>query len=267
VRDATTYVARHTTAEIEGFCTDLIGSMTGQADPPVHRPSRAADQSFLANGIPAFSTYPFLPEGHPERKSWTGGCGNAWWWHSSADTLDKADIEILALDTRISANGIARLATAETLPLDPGRAAREALQYARDFAVATHGHLDSERFVAAAEKLVEASQQLMQFAQSELPAAQRQALNRALLRFSRVLLPVTYSKGGRHTHDPAEWSPVMHNTPSSLFPGLTEGLGLPALAGQHVYGFVRAGAVRQLNRAVDALNDASRLCRSITGHA
>jgi hypothetical protein len=264
VRDATTYVARHTTAEIEGFCSDLINSMTGQADPPVHRPSRAADQSFLAHGIPAFSTYPFLPEGHPERKSWTGGCANAWWWHSSADTLDKADVDILTLDTRISATGIVRLANAEILPLDPNSAAREILEYATAFAAETDGHLDSARFVAAAETLLAASEELMQFAQSGLSAQQRTQLNRTLMSLSRALLPVTYSKGGRHTHDPAEWSPVMHNTPSSLFPGLTTGLNLKALEGEDLYGFVRTGTVRQLNRAVDALNDASRLCRSVT---
>ncbi|NLG09596.1 MAG: M28 family peptidase, partial [Deinococcales bacterium] len=50
VRGATLYVARHTTAEVEAFCTNLIGDMTGQTSPEVHRPSRAADQSFLANG-------------------------------------------------------------------------------------------------------------------------------------------------------------------------------------------------------------------------
>ena len=32
----------------------------------------------------------------------TGGSANAWWWHSVHDTLDKADVEILALDTKIS---------------------------------------------------------------------------------------------------------------------------------------------------------------------
>ena len=44
-----------------------------------------------------------------------------------------------------------------------------------------------------------------------------------------MLLPVTYSKGGRYTHDPAEWSPIMRNTKSSVFPGLNSGLALSVL--------------------------------------
>ncbi len=72
VRGATQYVARHTTAEVEKFCLSLIEAATEQ-QAPVNRPSRAADQSFLANGVPAFSTYPFLPEGHEYRRSWTDG--------------------------------------------------------------------------------------------------------------------------------------------------------------------------------------------------
>lgn len=100
VRGATQYVARHTTAELEQFCRTMVEGVTGQAQAPVHRPSRAADQSFLANGVPSFSAYPFLPDDHPDRRAWTGGSASAWWWHTEFDTLDKADPQILALDTR-----------------------------------------------------------------------------------------------------------------------------------------------------------------------
>lgn len=266
VRGATMYVARHTTAEVEGFCTDLIHSMTGQSAPPIHRPSRAADQSFLANGVPAFSTYPFLPDGHPERKPWTGGSANAWWWHSSHDTLDKADVEILALDTRISATGIARLANADILPIDPSRAAEEVLEYAREFEAATQGHVNATPFVVAAEELLAASRALMQAAREAVDSggshATRAHVNQVLMQFSRLVLPVVYSKGGRYTHDPAEWSPIMRNARTSLFPGLNPGLALGELVGKHDYDFVRTGVVRQLNRAVDALRDATRWCSS-----
>lgn len=267
VRNATMYVARHTTAEVEGFCTDLIGTMTGQTEPPIHRPSRAADQSFLANGVPSFSTYPFLPDGHPERKPWTGGCANAWWWHSSEDTLDKADIGILAQDTKISLTGVARLCNAALLPIDPSRAAEEILAYAGEFEEATRGHLDATGFVTEAQALLEATQDLARLARKAEAAkdgALQQRVNRTLLKLSRVLLPVTYSKGGRYTHDPAEWSPIMRNTKSSLFPGLNPGLVLRDMDGEHAYGFVRAGVVRQLNRALDALREATRLCRDVT---
>ena len=266
VRGATLYVARHTTAEVEAFCTNLIGDMTGQTSPEVHRPSRAADQSFLANGVPAFSTYPFLPHEDPERKPWTGGCGNAWWWHSSADVRDKADEAILALDTRISIEGVARLANARVLPIDPSRSAQEAAGFVADFAAATAGHLDTTALQQAADELLAAATALAERARAAQDAeeAETAAINRGLMRFSRALMPAVYTKGGRHVHDPAEWSPLMRNDRSSLFPSLGPGFALAELAGQHEYGFVKAGLVRQVNRVVDAFREATEVCRAAT---
>ena len=260
VKGATMYVARHTTAEVEGFCTGVINDVTGQSDPPIHRPSRAADQSFLANGVPAFSTYPFLPDGHPDRKAWTGGCANAWWWHSSHDTLDKADIEILTLDTRVSLTAITNLTNAGVLPIDPSAATAEILAYAHEFVTATAGHIDAERFSTAAQALHEAATGFVARARASSDAAHIARANRTLMALSRVLLPVTYSKGGRFTHDPAEWSPIMRNTKSSLFPGLNPGLALAELQSSDSYGFVKTGVVRQLNRTLDALRTAERMC-------
>ena len=262
VKGATMYVARHTTAEVEGFCTGIIGEVTGQNEPPIHRPSRAADQSFLANGVPAFSTYPFLPEGHPDRKAWTGGCANAWWWHSSEDTLDKADIDILTLDTKVSLTAITRLTNADILPLDPSAATAEILAYAQEFATATAGHLDSAKFVAAASALHTAATDFVRRARASTGEAAQAQANATLMALSRVLMPVTYSKGGRFNHDPAEWSPIMRNSKSSVFPGLNPGLALANLQGGDDYGFVKTGVVRQLNRTLDALRTAERMCRN-----
>ena len=262
VKGATQYVARHTTAEVEGFCTGVIHDVTGQDDPPIHRPSRAADQSFLANGVPAFSTYPFLPEGHPDRKAWTGGCANAWWWHSSADTLDKADVGILSLDTKVSLTAITTLTNADVLPIDPSSATGEVLDYAEEFARDAGGHVPADAFLAAARDLHEAASAFVVRARAAGDDAARAEANATLMALSRVLLPATYTKGGRYTHDPAEWSPIMRNTKSSLFPALNPGLQLAALHGDDAYGFVRTGVVRHLNRTVDALLEATRLCRA-----
>jgi N-acetylated-alpha-linked acidic dipeptidase len=260
VKGAVQYVARHTTAEVEGFCTGVIEEVTGQGEPPIHRPSRAADQSFLANGVPAFSTYPFLPESHPDRKAWTGGCANAWWWHSSYDTLDKADVDILAKDTRVSLTALVGLTNAELLPIDPSAASAEVLAYANEFAAATSGHIEAASFTGAAEALHEATTAFMRHAAGLRDRSATDRANRILMALSRVLLPVTYTKGGRFVHDPAEWSPIMRNSKSSLFPGLNPGLNLPELEGRDSYGFVKAGVVRHLNRTIDALQHATRLC-------
>lgn len=262
VRNATHYVARHTTAEIEQFCSQLITDLTGQKDPPVHRPSRAADQSFLANGVASYSTYPFLPEDHPDRKPWTGGSANAWWWHSSEDTLDKADTDILVLDTRISLTGIARLANAELLPLNPVRLIEEAGGFAADLAAATVGILDTAELQAAAAELTEAAAVFSDFLQSAQSAVERQQVNTVSLKLSRLLTPLAYSKSGRFTHDPAELSPILRNNRSLLYPGLSAGFELAGQAGSEA-GFVSAGLVRQLNRTTATWREASALCRTL----
>lgn len=262
VRGATQYVARHTTAEVQAFCTGVILDVTGQQNPPIHRPSRAADQSFLANGVPAFSTYPFLPEGHEDRKAWTGGSANAWWWHSSADTLDKADVDILALDTKVSLTAITSLTNAEILPIDPSASTAEIVEYAEEFADEAGEHVATEAFVAAAKEANQQASALMKRVAAASSTADRAEANAALMELSRILVPLVYSKGGRFTHDPAEWSPIMRNSRTSLFPGLNPGMHLPNLVGSNDYGFVRAGIVRQLNRTVDTLIKATQVCQN-----
>ena len=81
-------------------------------------------QSFLAGGMPSFSAYPFLADGHPDKRPWTGGCGNAWWWHTEHDTLDKADVSILANDVTLGLAAVWGLAAGGVLPLDYRATAR-----------------------------------------------------------------------------------------------------------------------------------------------
>ncbi len=76
---------------------------------------------------------------------------------------------------------------------------------------------------------------------------------------SRVLNPVVYSQAGRFAHDPAEWSPVMRATNTVILSALNRAAALPQLAGTSEHGFLRTQAVRERNRVVTALRDATRL--------
>jgi len=260
VRGATRYVARHTSAEAGKFCQSIIERVTGQAKVTIHRPMRAADQSFLANGVPSFSTYPLLPVDHPDRWPWTGGSANAWWWHSEHDTLDKADKDILALDTQISLTAVLELANAEMLPFEHVSTAQEIYDFAAELQDTVGDHLDlssvlseAERFRAAAQKLEEAKGRV------EGDPARAEKLNATLMRLSRVLNPVIYSQGGRFRHDSAEWSPIMRATGRYTLASLGKAAALPGLAGQTAYGFLRAQGVRESNRVVTALREATRM--------
>lgn len=260
-RGATWYVCRHTTAEVEAFGQALIEQITGQADAPVHRPGRAADQAFLANGVASFSCYPFLPDGHPDRRPWTGGCAGAWWWHTPEDdTLDKASVEVLSLDTLLSTSAVIQLSTAPVLPLDHRATARQILAYLTDLQAEVGSHLDlgaalerAEEFLGAAEALGQVQE--AQASKEGSPDLAR--INRTLLQVSRAVVPLLYSKGGRFTHDPADLVPPQANRPRNLFPGLVPAFDLPQLAGTREYGFLRTQAIRELNRVAATLEDAA----------
>jgi N-acetylated-alpha-linked acidic dipeptidase len=262
VKGATMYIARHTTSEIQAFCQGAIEQLTGQKAAPIHRPSRAADQAFLANGVPAFSTYPFLPEEHEDRRPWTGGCANAWWWHSSEDTLDKADIDILTLDTTISSTAVAALCTADLLPLSPADQAAEIKEFVAGFSGQAEGHLDASVLQSRAGKLAVAAGALTTAARAAKSESELKTANNALMRLSRILGPVIYSKGGRFTHDPADWSPIMRNSKSSSFPGLNKIAVLSGLKGTREYGFLKTQILREMNRVNAAFEEATALCET-----
>ena len=260
VKGATRYVARHTSAEAQRFCMDIIQGLTGRQEVEVHRPTRSADQAFLANGVPSFSTYPMLPLDHPDRWPWTGGSANARWWHTEHDTLDKADAEILTQDCQISLSAVLELATAEVLPFDHIRTARELRDLISGLQARVGEHLDLSAALEQADALDAAARRLEEAKAHAIgdPASCR-PLNEAVMRISRVLNPIIYSQSGRFHHDPAEWSPIMRETGTYALPGLSRAATLTDLAGAWEYGFLRAQMVRETNRLVTGLRAATRL--------
>jgi hypothetical protein len=254
VKGATVYLCRNTCAEFESYCRSVIETVTGQADAPVFRPARAADQSFLAGGMPSFSAYPFLADGHPDKRPWTGGCGNAWWWHTEHDTRDKADETILATDVRVGLEAVWGLATAAFLPLDYRATVRELVDAVAAFQRAAPG-LDFAPLLDDAQRLAHG---LDAFARRrDAGDVEPAAWNAVVMRLGRVLNPVMYTRGGRFAHDPAEWSPIMRATKRFTLPGLNRVEGLAALAASDA-GFLRAQIVRELNRTRTAVREALR---------
>ncbi len=257
VKGATVYYCRNTCAEFEGYCRQVIEDVTGQANAPAFRPARAADQSFLASGLPSFSAYPFLVDGHPDKRPWTGGCGNAWWWHTEHDTLDKADVGILATDVKVGLSAVWGLANATYLPLDYRATARELVDAVTGF----QAQAPAVDFVPLLDDVRALSHALDDF-EARRGAADNEAAsswNARAIRLGRILNPVMYTKGGRFAHDPAEWSPILRATKRFTLPGLNVAEGLAALAGTPQHGFLAAQLVREVNRARAAVREATRL--------
>jgi peptidase M28-like protein len=258
VRNATWYVGRHTCSELEAYCRGVIADVTGQANAPVHRPARAADQSFLANGVPSFSAYPFLPEKHPDRRDWTGGSANAYWWHTSEDTLDKADAAILAQDTRLAVTAMMQLSNADLLPLQYTATGEELATLLRDIQEKARGRLDLTPALAEASRFTEAARAL-EARRPSIGARQARTFNTLVMRLGRVLNPAIYSASGRFHHDPADWTPRLRAKTEPRLGGLAKAAALVELDGTPLERFLRAQLTRERNRLVTALRESTRM--------
>lgn len=141
----------------------VLKALTGKRpDPyiPSTRPARQADQSFWGIGLTSFSMYGSLPPDHPDFRSSVGGSGGAWWWHSEADTVDKADAAILADDTRVYLHMLRRIADAPLLPWDYTHTIQdfsEALRGYEEAAAGVTACLPAERCSALRKTLEEGS--------------------------------------------------------------------------------------------------------------
>lgn len=254
VKGATKYILRHTSAEIEGFGREAIERFTEQRNPEIHRPSRAADQSFLANGVPSCSLYSFLPDGHPDRKSWTGGCAGAWWWHTEHDTRDKADTDILNKDVRLSLGFVYGLANAERLPFDFHHLALETKGFIDEVAATAGEHLDLEKTRQLARDLVSATDGLNETLNAgSVDAAQA---NHVLRELARTLIPLVYTTEGRFSHEAADITPMMSTHKASMYPGINKAFSLPNVEGTPQFSFLQTKLRRQVNRFNDGLEKA-----------
>ncbi len=260
-RGATQYILRHTSAEVEDFARRVVETYTEQQDPPVHRPTRAADQSFLNMGIPACSLYSFLPDGHPDKRLWTGGSASGWWWHSEHDTLDKADPKILAKDCKLSAAFVTLLANAEVLPFDFRLLAEEIAETIKFLDREIGAEVDLRLLVERAEALVKAAEALNQKPMADDPAAKARR-NRVLRKVSQSLNPVVFGLEGPYGHDVAERVPQMTAHKGAKMDGLSRAIALKDLKGTDQYGFLKTQTVRQINRANEALEGALELLQS-----
>jgi hypothetical protein len=258
VEGATELVGRQTTAEMERFCRRIMERVGGPRNPHVQRPSRASDQSFLGNGVPSFSVYTFLPEGHPERRPWSAGSGGAWWWHSEFDTLDKANPDLLTRDARTALEALVELANIEVLPLDFRDSAGEIRGVVRRLQDEAGGHLDLAALLEDVHAFCQAAEVLESTKKVIAPDAARE-FNTLLLRVARVLNPVVYTQNGRFHHDGAELLPVRGAVRHPILPGLAKAAMLPKLQGEGDYGFLRAQVIREMNRVRTALQEATTL--------
>lgn len=246
-RGATEWDCRYNCGEIEAVTTAAIVELSGQ-QPNIRRPLKAGDQSFLGVGLPSLGAFRMLPVDHPDRKA-VGGCGGGWWWHTPADTLDKADTEVLADDTRLYATITLRMCTPVLHPYDFVPVADDFIAGIDGYREVAGDHFNFEDALIRARAFRRSTLSLRQ-AVAEAGPERIERFNALHLRLSRLLNPVLFSIAGPYEFDPALQMPVL--------PGLARTSELPSLTGND-RGFLKTELVRQRNRITDTLQMATDL--------
>ncbi len=164
-----------------------------QANMDAHRLGRNSDQSFLGVGIPSIL-------GSVSRQE-DGALG--WWWHTPHDTLDKVDPVRLVRDTRIFVDVVARFLTDEVLPLDSAASAADIRQNLEALAQTAGGRFDVAPAISDAARLESLCRKLHALAGTASMGDRGRGINDCLRQLGRILIPIIYTRAGRHAHDPA----------------------------------------------------------------
>ena len=219
VKGATVYVPRHQMAEISEFNEGCVAELTEWSTVKTKeaqlalgrrngkyvnatRPSRAADQSFWGIGLTSLGVYSMLPPDHPDRDFNVGGSGGAWWWHSAYETVDKADKNILAQDTRLYASIVTRLATASVMPFDFTTLAGDYLDALREYEEETSQWIPFKDLTEKVQTLQSKASKLLQKTEN-MSGSEALEANRFFLRLSRALNPCLYTEVQQFDHQPA----------------------------------------------------------------
>jgi hypothetical protein len=236
--------------ETKGFLESVLNARMG-SEIKVIRDNRYNDESFWGIGVPSLTIYPAIPLGHPDRAKDAGGSAYGYWWHTTEDSLDKADRDLLVRDTRLYLALLWPLLTRETLPFDFGPVGRQMRDTVEAFAAAAGGRWDFGGTLRRIDRFEEAASALRSMAASAGgDVASR--LNGAHMRISRAVNPVLYTCAGPFNHDPAVQFP--------LFPCLRDASRLGAIDPQSdEAGFIRIGLLRESNRVHRALDRATAI--------
>ena len=214
-RGATVLTEGQAMAETRGVAADAIRALTGE-EFRGSRFGRSGDQSFMSLGIP--SLFMFVSEQPPGQDASAGdvaallggpgakGGGVGWWWHTTEDTPDKLDPELLARDARIYAVVAHRFLSETVLPLDVRASAEELLGHLRNWSEKAGERFDLSSVVSRAEEAAELAdrfQRRLEAARENDRSEVTQELNEAVRRVELGLVRLNYARSDPFDHDPA----------------------------------------------------------------
>ena len=214
-RGATVLTEGQAMAETREVAADAIRALTGE-EFNGSRFGRSGAQSFMSLGIP--SLFMFVSEQPPGQDASAGdvaallggpgakGGGVGWWWHTTEDTPDKLDPELLARDARIYAVVAHRFLSETVLPLNVRASAEELLGHLRNWSETAEGRFDLSSVVSRAEEvaeLAEGFQRRLEASRDNDGSEVVRELNGAVRRVALGLVRLNYARSDPFDHDPA----------------------------------------------------------------
>jgi N-acetylated-alpha-linked acidic dipeptidase len=203
--------------ETGALALEVIADLTGQKA-ELTRVGRAGDQSFWGIGIPSvfMSLSRVSIDSAPELSRAMGALtgrrksGQAWFWHTEHDTLDKVDLDVLRLDTQIYLSTVLRLANSPILPFDYAATVEELAAALRAYQERAGQFVDLSSVIARAGALGRQIETLTQHLGAiEADGPRAVAANQALVDLGRILVPLNYTEAGPFEHDLALHVPAL----------------------------------------------------------
>lgn len=239
-RGAINYSITTASGEVEDVVKRSIFDITGQAT-HVQRPERAADQSFIGVGISSLH----LVAGIQKNDVRLSGSGGGWWWHTEADTLDKADINVLATDTKIYAHTAFEMLQSDVLPIKFSIVADEICKTV-DYYQKCAGLLFDLSDLKLKANIFKQNTLKFEKIINMGYMGNTVEINKLMLSVSRELNQFLFSSVSRFAHE-------NFGSPT-LIPGLQDTVRLKELEKNTTYfEFCKTGLLRQKNRAIHSI--------------
>ena len=182
--------------ELSEFAQEVIKKHSGQ-DYDGNRMARNSDQSFWGIGIP--SLFGILSCQPTE----TVGVRNAlgWWWHTPYDKIERINPAFLLRDTQIYAHALGYLVSDLYLPLNIAAQVADLLSNIAEIQLSSECDLSLSALHTEVEGLYK---EMVSFQEQQLESPEAYLKrDRTLMLVSRQLVPLDYTYGDQHSHDPA----------------------------------------------------------------
>lgn len=236
--------------ELKAVAFEAVEAVTGQKHAG-RRHGRAADQSFWGIGIPSmFGSLSHQPPGPVKMLTALG-----WWWHTPHDTIEHIDPQNLVRDTRVILMVLQRLLTSRILPYDYTAYAGSLGSELARLREKLGDRLDINALDTAATALQKNAATLHAKSKSAT-AAEASRINAALMRASRLLVPLNYTSGERFHHDSA-----LPHVPWPSLEGIRELARQPADSAELPFYSVHARQTR--NHVAHALREANAALEAV----